>query len=133
GGVVLLRHEVREERVRQRLVAVRVDAGDIDRGGIRVADVLGEGLAGRAVENDDAHGPGEADEEIVLAALVVMEPANDAPARAREIHLTDRLRERARTGELGEPAPLVLPPGQGDDSQPFDQRPRLPRTKSFTA
>ena len=40
GRVVLLGHEVREERVGERLVAVRVDAGDVDRDRVVVADVL---------------------------------------------------------------------------------------------
>ena len=39
-GVVLVRDEIREERVRQRLVPVRVHAGHVDRDGIVVADVL---------------------------------------------------------------------------------------------
>ena len=101
GRVVLLGDEVREERVGERLVAVRVDAGDVDRDRVVVADVLGERLAACvAVEHDDAHHSREADEEVVLAALVVVEAADHARARTREVHLPDRLRQRARAREL---------------------------------
>ena len=45
GRVVLLGHEVTEEAVGERLVAVRVRAGDVERDGVVLADVLGERLA----------------------------------------------------------------------------------------
>src|SRR5512133_509027 len=86
GGVVLLGDEVREERVGECFVAVRMDARHVDRNRVVVADVLRERLAGRPVENDDAHHSREADEEVVLAPLVIVEPADDALSRAREVH-----------------------------------------------
>ena len=132
GRVVLLRDEIGEEGVRQRLVAVGVDAGDVDRDRVLVADVLGERLAGGAVEHDDAHHPLEADEEVVLAALVIVEAADHAAARAREVGLPDRLGQSARARELGEPAALVGVPRELEPPQAVDHPRRPFRTKSLT-
>ena len=76
--VVLHGDVVREEAVRQRFEAVRVSAGHVDGGGVRLADVEAERLAAGPVEDDDASHAGEASEEVVLAALVVVQPADDA-------------------------------------------------------
>ena len=57
AGVVLLGDVVAEEQIGQRLEAVRVRPGDVDRDGVVVADVLGERLAALPVEHDD---PGHA-------------------------------------------------------------------------
>ena len=110
GGVVLLGDEVAEDTVGECLVPVGACTGNVDRDRVLLADVLGEPLTRLAVEDDDAHHPGEADEEVVLAALVVMEAANHAGTRLRKVHLPDRLRKVARTDQLGEPATLVLVP-----------------------
>src|SRR5258705_12241934 len=107
-GVVLLGHEVHEHAIGERLVPVRTVARHVDRNRIALADVLLETLSRLPVEHDDAHHPGYADEEIVLPPLVVVQSANNAFARAREVRLLDRLRQRARTDELGEPATLVF-------------------------
>ena len=118
GRVVLLGHEVAEQAVRERLVTVGVDAGDVDRNRILVADVLGEGLVRLPVEDDDAHHPLETEEEIVLPALVVVEAAHHARPRVREVRLADRLRQVTRTRELREPPALVLEALQLDPAQP---------------
>ena len=86
-----------------------------------------------AVEHDDAYRPLETDEEVVLAALVVVEAADHALPRVGEVHLADRLRERARARELAEPAALVGMPLERDAAQALDHRRRPLRTKSFTA
>src|SRR4029077_10311787 len=44
--------------------------------------------------------------------FVVVEPADHAPARVGEVRLMHRLRQGARPGELGEPAPLVPVTGE---------------------
>src|SRR5207244_3888175 len=93
-------------------VAVRVASGDVDGDRILVADVLGERLAALAIEHDDPHHPLQADEEVVLAALVIVEAADHALARPREIRLPDRLREPADACKLRKPAALVLVPRQ---------------------
>src|SRR5581483_7845924 len=106
--VVLGGDEVGEERVRQRLVAVRVAAGDVDCDGIVVADVLDVHVAALPVEDDDADGSLQTDEEVVLAALVVVQTADHALPRPREVHLLDRLRQPGLARELREPAAAVL-------------------------
>src|SRR5262249_28012987 len=107
--------------------------GNVDRDRILVADVLVKRLAGRAVEHDDANHSGEAEEEIVLAALVVVEATNDAATGAREVQLPDRLRQSARAGELREPAAVVRVAREREPAAPFDPPPRLRRTKSLTS
>src|SRR6476619_5387426 len=87
GWVVLLGHVVDEEQVGERLEAVRVAAGDVQRNGVLVADVLRERLARLAVEDDDAGHALEAAEEIVLATLVVVEAADHAGTREGEVRL----------------------------------------------
>src|SRR5581483_535788 len=132
-AVVLLRDEAHERAVRARLVAVCVDARHVDRDRVVVAAVLAERLAARTVEHDDAHRPGEADEHVVLAALVEMQASNDALARVGEVRLHERLRERARTSELAEPSTLVLVAHQLDTPQTVDHLfTPVARTKSFT-
>src|SRR5438874_3242784 len=134
SGVVLLRDEIGEERVDERLVAVRVDARHVDGDGVVVADVLRERLSGAAVEDDDPHGAGEAGEDVVLPALVEVQTADHAPARVREVRLPERLRQCARPRELAEPAALVLVPDELDTEQALDHRLTPPRrTKSFTS
>src|SRR5213082_3468474 len=134
GAVVFLGHEIREQTVGERLVSVRVNPRDVDGDGILVADVLGERLAGCAVEHDDAHHAAEAHEDVVLPALVVVQPTDDALARIREVRLAKRLRERALTGELAEPTALVLVPDELEALQAGDHRlTPARRTKSFTS
>ena len=120
GRVVLLGDVVTEEQIGERLEAVRVQAGDVDRDRVVVADVLGEGLAGRSVEHDDARRSLQAGEEVVLAALVVVKAADDALARERDVRLARRLRQQALAPELHEPAALVLEQAQRDADQAFD-------------
>ena len=133
-AVVLLGDEVREQAVRQCLVPVRVDSRDVDRDGILVTDVLGERLAGRAIEDDDADHPGQAEEYVVLPALVEMQPADDALAREREVRLLEGLRQRTRACELGEPAALVRMTDECDALQAVDHRfTPFARTKSLTS
>src|SRR5581483_7843640 len=133
-AVVLLRDEIREQAVRERLEPVRVDARDVDRDGVVVADVLGERLSGRAIENDDADHPGQAEEHVVLPALVEVQPTDDALAREREIRLPEGLRQRARARELAEPAALVRMTDELDALQAVDHRfTPFARTKSLTS
>ena len=68
-----------------------------------------------AVEDHDAHAALQADEEVVLAALVVVEAADHAALRPREIRLPDRRRQSAAAGELAEPAALVLVPAEREE------------------
>ena len=77
-------------------------------------------LAGAAVEHDDARHPLQADEEIVLAALVVVEAADHALAREGDVRLPRRLRQEALAPELREPAALVLEEPQRDPDQALD-------------
>ena len=51
--VVFLGDEIREQAVGERLVAVRVDARDVDGDRIVVSDVLAERLPRLAIECDD--------------------------------------------------------------------------------
>ena len=118
--VVLLGHVVTEEEIGERLEAVSVASWDVDRHRILVADVLGERLAGLPVEHDDACHPLQADEEIVLATLVVVEAPNHALARERDVRLPRRLRQHALAPELHEPAALVLEALQRDPQQAID-------------
>ena len=110
--VVLLRDEVTEEAVGERLVPVRVDARHVDRDRVVLADVLGERLAGLAVEHDDAHHALEAEEEVVLSALVVVQRANHTLPRPSEIRLAHGLRQRARPHQLHEEPALVVETAQ---------------------
>ncbi len=119
-GVVLLGDVVTEEEIGQRLEAVRVAAGDVDRDRVVVADVLGVRLAALPVEHDDARHPLQADEEVILAALVVMETPEDALAREREVGLSRLLRQQRLAPDLREPAALVLETAQRDPKQAVD-------------
>src|SRR5689334_23423982 len=83
-------------------------AGNVECDRVLLADVLAVRLAARAVEDDHAGGSGEAYEEIVLAALVVVQPANDPSAGEGDVRLQGRLRQRALASDLREPAALVL-------------------------
>ena len=58
--------------------------------------------------------PSQAEEQVVLAALVVVERADHALARPREVRLPDRLRQLARAHQLHEEAALVVEPAQRD-------------------
>src|SRR5262249_13208523 len=97
-----------EEAVGEGLVAVGETARDVDRDRVLVADVLGERLTALAIEDDDANRSLEADEEVVLPALVVVEAADHPAPRAGEVGLPDRLRQLARADELHEPAAAVV-------------------------
>ena len=118
--VVLDRDVVAEEDVRERFEAVRVVPGDVDGDGILLADVLRERVAARAVEHHDPGGPAEAREEVVLPALVVVEAAEHARARERDVRLPHRLRQRAVPSELAEPATLVLDAAERDPDEAVD-------------
>ena len=122
-GVVLLGHVVAEQEIGERLEAVCVAAGNVERDRVLVADVLAERLTRVAVEDDDPGRPLQAGEEVVLAAEVVVEPANHARPRERDVRLPGGPRQRALTPQLAEPAPLVLDATQRDAEQPFDHRP----------
>ena len=89
--VVLLRHVVAEQEIGERLEAVCVTAGDVDRDRVLVADVLGERLARVTVEDDDPRRALQAGEEVVLAAHVVVEPADHPRTRERDVRLPRRL------------------------------------------
>ena len=98
-------------------------------------DVLAECLAALAVEDDDAHGALEADEEIVLSALVVVQAADHALTREHHVRLAHRLREERRPHELHEPAAIV---GVALQRNPRHRNGHclfapLARTKSLTA
>ena len=80
---------------------------------VNVAPVL-------AVEHDDARRSLQAGEEVVLAALVKVEAADDALARERDVRLHGRLRQDALASQLAEPAALVLEPLQRDPHDPLD-------------
>ena len=110
-----------------------VPAGDPDRDGILVADVLGEGLAAAAVEHDDAGHSAQAREQVVLPALVVMEPSDHALPREGDVRLPRGGRQQALTPQLHEPAALVLVPPKRNHLDALDHQPARPRMKSFTA
>ncbi len=132
--VVLLRHVVREEHVGQRLEPVRVASRDVERDGIVVADVLGERLAAVAVEDDDTGLAGDAVEEIVLAALVVVEAADHALSRERDVRLAGRLRQPRLAAYLHDPAARILVHQGRQAEDPLDHGLFTPlaRTKSLT-
>ncbi len=135
GRVVFLGHVVTEEEIRQGFEAVGVMPRDVDRDQVVVADVLREGLAGLAIEHHNAGGPLQAREEVVLAALVIVQTANHALAREREVRLHGALGQAAVPAELAEPAPLVLEAAKRDDLDARDHCLLAPfvRTKSLTA
>ncbi len=118
--VVLLRHVVAEEEVRERLVTVRVMPRNVDRDRVLVTDVLAERLAARTVEDDHTRRPLETGKEVVLAALVVVEPSDHALPGEDEIRLQRRPWERTLPPQLGEPAALVLKAVQRDAEEPLD-------------
>ena len=66
---------------------VSVAARNVERHGVVIADVLGESYPGLPVEHDDTRRSLEAREEVVLAALVVVEATDHTPARKRDIRL----------------------------------------------
>ena len=117
-GVVLLADVVEHQDVGQRLEPVREVAGHVDGGEVVVTDVLGEHLASVAIECHHARTPLQADEEVVLAPLVEVQPANRALARERDVRLPDRLRQPARARDLGQPAAVVLEAAQRDGARP---------------
>jgi hypothetical protein len=119
-GVVLLRRVVDEEDVRQRLEPVRVLPRHVDGERVVVADVDADRLTALAVEDDDAGRPPEADEEVVLATVVVVEATDHTLARERHVRLARGLRQQAVAADLDEPAPLVLDPAQRDQEDALD-------------
>ena len=86
-----------------------------------------------AVEDDDARRPLQADEEVVLSALVVVEPADRAAARERDVRLPRRLRQQALAAQLDEPAALVLEPLQRDAEQAVDHGAACSRRAAISA
>ena len=133
-GVVLLGHVVTEEEIGQSLEAVGVPTGNPDRHRVVVADVDREGLAALAIEHDHASDPVERCKEVVLATLVVVEPADHSPAREGDVGLTGRRGQRALAPELHEPAAVILELAQGQHLDTVDHRLFAPfaRTKSLT-
>ena len=88
---------------------------------------------GRAVEDDDANRPREADEDVVLAALVVVEPRM-TPWRERE-RFTWRIgfgNADARASSVNQPRSSSCR-ASSTPLQPVDHRFTPTRTKSFTA
>ena len=79
--------------------------------------------------------PCEADEEIVLAALVVVQAADHALARERDVRLAHRLRQLRRAHQLHEPAALVVVALQRDarDRNGHGLFAPFARTKSLTS
>src|SRR5207244_7406641 len=109
-------------------------AGNVDGDRIVVADVLGERLAALEVEDDDPSRALDADEEVVLAPLVVVETADHALSRERDVRLPHPLLDPARAVDLDEPATLVLEPPERDPADALDHRlAPCSRTKSLTA
>ena len=76
GRVVLLGDVVEHQDVGERLEAVCEISRDVHGGEVAVADVLAERLAGLAVERDDARTSLQANEQVVLATLVVVEASD---------------------------------------------------------
>ncbi len=126
---------VTEEDVGERLVAVREPARDPDRDRIVVADVDAHRLAAVAVEDDDTRRSGEAREEVGLAALVIVEPANYAGPREGDVGLAGRGGESAVAAELIDPAALVAVQLERDQLDAVDHPWFAPcaRTWSLTA
>ena len=135
GGVVLLGHVVAEEQIGQSLEAVGVPAGNPDRHRVVVADVDRERLAALAIEHHDAGDAVEAGEKVVLTALVVVQPSNNAPPRERDVRLPGRRGQRTLAPQLHEPAALILELAQGQHLDPIDHFLLAPfaRTKSLTS
>ena len=135
GGVVLLGDVVAEEDIGQRLEAMGVVAGDVDRHRVLVADVLAEGLTRLAIEDDDAGGALEAGKKVVLPAHVVVKATDHALAREREVRLQRPLRQRRLAPQLHQPASSVLDAVQRDAHEAIDHDLFAPwaRTKSLTA
>ena len=131
GWVVLLRDVVAEEQIGQSLEPVCVPAGNPNGDGVVVADVDREGLARRPVEHHHTRQAPKAGEQIVLPALVVVQPADHTLPREREVRLLDRLGQLRRADELGEPAALVLVARQRE--APDHALAPLRRTKSLTS
>ena len=111
---------VTEDEIGEGLEAVCIPSWDVDRDRILITDVLGERLAALAVEHDDACRPLHTDEQVVLAALVVVETTNHASAGKRDVRLRRALRQRALAPELHEPTPLVLEALERDPQQSLD-------------
>ena len=127
GDVVLLADVVKHQHVRQGFEAVREVAGHVDRREVVVADVLAERLARLAVERDDARTSLQADEEIVLSALVEVQAADRALTREGDVRLADRLRQVCRARDLDEPPARIVEPAQRDEVRAFGPEVRPPR------
>ena len=133
--VVLLGDVIEEQAVGERLEPVGMVARDENRRRIVVADVCREGLAALPFEHDDPHHALEARKQVGLAALVVVEAADHALARERQVRLLDGLGQRRGAHQLHEPAALVLETAQRDQLDAVDHALLAPfaRTKSFTS
>jgi hypothetical protein len=136
-GVVLLRHVVAEEDIRQGLESVCIAPRDVESHRVLVADVLGEDFIGLEIEHDHPGGPLDAGKEIVLAPLVEVQAADHSSPREREVGLPGLLRQPTLPPELEKPAPFVLEAAQRDPPDPVDHTGALLtpclRTKSLTA
>src|SRR5207249_307002 len=80
------------------------------------------GLSRVAIEDDDAGTPSQAGEEIRLTALVVVEPADDAGSREREVRLSHPGWKRTVPAELAEPAAVVLERVEREPEDAVDHR-----------
>src|SRR5262249_38287918 len=101
-----------------------------------VPDVDRERLAAVAIEHDHANHAAQAREEVALAALVVVQPADHALPRPDEVRLPDLLaRQRRRPHQLDEPSPVVVVPAEREQLDALDQVLLTPfaRTKSLTS
>src|SRR5712691_3863885 len=111
-----------------------MSAGNVQRDLVRVADVLRERLARVSVKDDDARCALQADEQVVLAALVVVQPADHAAPREGDVGLARRLGEERLAPQLHQPAALVLETPERNAQDPFDHLlTPFRRTKSLTA
>src|SRR3989442_7722987 len=70
-----------------------------------------------SVERDDACTALQADEQIVLATLVVVQPTDRSLPREGDVRLADGLGQAAGPGNLRQPPPLVLETLQRDQAR----------------
>jgi len=78
GWVVLLCDVVAEEKIGERFESVGVATRNPNRHWVVVADVDREGLSALAIEHYDPSNALEAREQVVLTALMKMEPTDHA-------------------------------------------------------
>jgi hypothetical protein len=122
GRIVLGRNVVAEDDVCERLEAVGVMTRHVDGDRVVLTDVGAENLTARAVEHDDASGAEEASEEVVLAALVVMEATNHALTREGDIRLHSRFSHPALAPHLEKPPALIASVRERNELEPLDHR-----------